>query len=79
MNPGYSSVYEVPTGLRNIFPAGNFNRDVTTSWWETEVLDGLSEEEANEAIKALKGASFLVLDDDMYDVSTALLLLGPRP
>lgn len=72
-----SSVYEVPTGLRNTFPAENFNRDVTTAWWETEVLYGLSSEEASEASKALKDASFLVLDQDMYEVGAVSGL--PRP
>ena len=73
-----NSVYEVPLSLRNIFPAENFNRDVTTAWWETEVLDGLPSEEASEASKALKDASFLVLDQAMYEVGTALRLPWPR-
>ncbi|KAH9243117.1 hypothetical protein K456DRAFT_1767521 [Colletotrichum gloeosporioides 23] len=53
-------------GLRNVFPAENFNRNVTTTWWSTEVLDGHSTEAAAEASAALANASFIVLDKDMY-------------
>ncbi|KAF6815117.1 gluconolactonase precursor [Colletotrichum plurivorum] len=63
-----STVYEVPTTLRNVYPAANFNRNVTTTWWATEILDGHSAEEAVGITAALKSASFVVLDQDMYQL-----------
>lgn len=66
------SVYEVPSSLRNVFPAVNFNRDVTTSWWETSVLDGHDVTAASEATATLREASYIVLDKDMYQVRTSL-------
>lgn len=64
-----SSVFEVPTGTRNVFPAANFNRDVTTNWWDTEVLGGHDAEAASQLAVSLKNASFIVLDQDFYQVS----------
>lgn len=67
--PSFSAeVFEVPVALRNVFPAGNFNRDVTTTWWETEVLDGHSTAQYDNVKEGLKGASYIVLDRAMYDV-----------
>lgn len=54
------TTFEVPAGLMNVFPAENFNRNVTTTWWSTEVLDGHSTEAAAEASAALANASFIV-------------------
>ncbi|KAH7329676.1 hypothetical protein B0I35DRAFT_48481 [Stachybotrys elegans] len=62
----HPSVFEVPMGSRNVYPAENFNRDVTTTWWETTVLDGHSSDASTELAGALKEASFLVLDNAMY-------------
>ncbi|KAE9573165.1 hypothetical protein CGMCC3_g10652 [Colletotrichum fructicola] len=67
-NGNFPTAYEVPAGLRNVFPAENFNRNVTTTWWGTEVLDGHSTEAAAEASAALANASFIVLDKDMYQI-----------
>ncbi|KAF9879303.1 hypothetical protein CkaCkLH20_03536 [Colletotrichum karsti] len=61
-------VFEVPVSLRNVFPAVNFNRNVTTTWWDTEVLDGHPTEEAFKVTEAMKKASFVVLDKDMYQI-----------
>ncbi|KAL0930054.1 gluconolactonase precursor [Colletotrichum truncatum] len=63
-----STVFEVPVSLRNVFPAYNFDRDVTTTWWNTAVLDGHSNAAASDATEALKNASFIVLDHDMYEI-----------
>jgi hypothetical protein len=63
-----AGVYEAPLRNRNVFPADNFNRDVTTSWWEAQVLDGVSAEASTHFSDTLKTASFIVLDDAMYDV-----------
>jgi len=64
------SILEVGGGLRNVFPADNFNRNVSTAWWDTDVLDdGNSNEEAKNTAKDLKAASFIVVDKDMYQVS----------
>lgn len=65
-----SSVFEVPSSVRNVFPAANFNRDVTTNWWDTEVLDGNNDEAASDLAASLKNASFIVLDQEFYAVST---------
>lgn len=64
-----SSVFEVPSSVRNVFPAANFNRDVTTNWWDTEILDGQSSEAASDLTGLLGNASFIVLDRDFYQVS----------
>ncbi|KEZ43380.1 Uncharacterized protein SAPIO_CDS4844 [Scedosporium apiospermum] len=49
------SILEVGGGLRNVFPADNFNRNVSTAWWDTDVLDdGNSNEEAKNTAKDLK-------------------------
>lgn len=64
-----SSVFEVPPSVRNVFPAANFNRDVTTNWWDTELLDGHASEAASELAASLKNASFIVLDQEFYKVS----------
>ncbi|KAH0436153.1 hypothetical protein CcaCcLH18_04443 [Colletotrichum camelliae] len=64
----FPTAFEVPASLRNVFPAENFNRNVTTTWWSTEVLDGHSTEAAAEATAALANASFIVLDKDMYQI-----------
>lgn len=65
----HSSVFEVPSSARNVFPAVNFNRDVTTNWWDTEILDGHTSEPASDLAASLKNASFIVLDQDFYRVS----------
>lgn len=65
-----SSVFEVPSDVRNVFPAANFNRNVTTNWWETEILDGQSSEAVEDLAASLKNASFIVLDQDFYQVCT---------
>lgn len=62
------SVFEVPQSVRNVFPAANFNRDVTTNWWDTELLDSHTSEAASELAASLKNASFIVLDQDFYRV-----------
>ncbi|KAK7710094.1 hypothetical protein SLS63_013060 [Diaporthe eres] len=62
------SVFEVPAGTRNLFPAANFNRDVTTNWWDTKVLDGHDAEAASELAVSLKNASFIVLDQEFYQL-----------
>lgn len=64
----HPDVFEVPVQLRNIYPAKNFNRDVTTTWWNTAVLDGHAEEASVQVSQTLKSASFVVLDKDMYPV-----------
>lgn len=63
------SVFEVPPNVRNVFPAANFNRDVTTNWWETELLDGHASKAASELAASLKNASFVILDQEFYQVS----------
>lgn len=68
-----AGVYEVPLQHRNVYPADNFNRDVTTSWWEAQVLDGVSVDAASHFSNTLKTASFIVLDDAMYEVRNARL------
>lgn len=70
-----SSVFEVPTGARNVFPAANFNRDVTTNWWDTKVLDGHDAEAASELAVSLKNASFIVLDQEFYQVRMRQIVL----
>ncbi|KAG6354475.1 hypothetical protein INS49_004492 [Diaporthe citri] len=62
------SVFEVPAGTRNVFPAANFNRDVTTNWWDTEVLDDHDAEASSELAVSLKNASFIVLDQEFYQL-----------
>lgn len=69
-NPGNaSSVWEVPVNLRNVYPAENFNRNVTSTWWDTQVLDGHSSELASQMSDKLREVSFVVLDKKMYQVS----------
>lgn len=61
------SVTEVSPDFRAVFPASNFNRNVSTSWWGTQVL-GESNSNANRALAALRNASFVVFNKDMYKV-----------
>ncbi|KAH6874452.1 hypothetical protein B0T10DRAFT_465752 [Thelonectria olida] len=60
------SVVEVPSRIRNVFPAENFNRNVTTTWWMTEVLNGEKTSAYEETVEVLTNASIIVLDQDMY-------------
>ncbi|TVY77467.1 Gluconolactonase [Fusarium oxysporum f. sp. cubense] len=60
------SIVEVRNAYRNVFPAKDFNRNVTTTWWQTDVLDGDASQNATSLKKALKDASFIVLNKDMY-------------
>ncbi|KAF4345539.1 gluconolactonase precursor [Fusarium beomiforme] len=60
------SIVEVGSAYRNVFPSKDFNRNVTTTWWQTEVLDGDASQNATNLKKALKDASFIVLNKDMY-------------
>ncbi|KAJ4165933.1 hypothetical protein NW765_007159 [Fusarium oxysporum] len=60
------SIVEVRSAYRNVFPAKDFNRNVTTTWWQTDVLDGDASQNATSLKKALKDASFIVLNKDMY-------------
>jgi hypothetical protein len=62
------SIVEVGSAYRNVFPAKDFNRNVTTTWWQTNVLDGDTSQNATSLKKALKDASFIVLNKDMYKV-----------
>ncbi|KAH8901229.1 calcium-dependent phosphotriesterase [Thozetella sp. PMI_491] len=62
------SIVEVSPRLRNIFPAINFNRNVTVPWWETEVLDGQPSHDASLLSSLLRNASIIVLDEDMYEL-----------
>jgi hypothetical protein len=62
------SIVEVRSAYRNVFPAKDFNRNVTTTWWQTDVLDGDASQNATSLKKALKDASFIVLNKDMYKV-----------
>lgn len=72
----HPDVFEVPVQLRNVYPANNFNRDVTTTWWDTAVLDGHPEAASVEVSETLKSASFIVLDKDMYKVTSLDLRCG---
>jgi hypothetical protein len=63
------AVLDISTHLRNVYPANNFNRDVTTSWWETQVLDGHDSIQSSELSGVMRDASFIVLNDGMYSVS----------
>ncbi|EXL47726.1 hypothetical protein FOCG_11877 [Fusarium oxysporum f. sp. radicis-lycopersici 26381] len=60
------SIVEVRSAYRNVFPAKDFNRNVTTTWWQTDVLDGDASQNATSLKKALKDALFIVLNKDMY-------------
>lgn len=65
----HPDVFDVPARLRNLYPANNFNRDVTTTWWETSVLDGHAAESSLDIASQLRSATFVVLDKDFYKVS----------
>ncbi|KAF5009770.1 hypothetical protein FDECE_4043 [Fusarium decemcellulare] len=62
------SIVHVGGSLRNVFPENNFNRNVTTTWWDTETLDDDLDEGAKTATEALKAASFIVLNRGMYQL-----------
>lgn len=62
-----SSIVEVQPSFRNVFPAPNFNRNVTTSWWETGLIGG-NNETAAIGLDELQDSSFIVLNSDMYKV-----------
>lgn len=62
------SIVQVGSAYRNVFPAQDFNRNVTTTWWQTDVLDGDASQHATSLEKDLKDASFIVLNKDMYKV-----------
>lgn len=63
-----SSIVEVQPSFRNVFPASNFNRNVTTSWWETGLMDG-NDTTAVRGLTELKDSSFIVLNPEMYKAS----------
>ncbi|SCO36995.1 uncharacterized protein FFNC_05392 [Fusarium fujikuroi] len=60
------SIVEVGSAYRNVFPATDFNRNVTTTWWQTDVLDGDASQKATSLKNSLEDASFIVLNKDMY-------------
>ncbi|KAI1852209.1 hypothetical protein JX265_013062 [Neoarthrinium moseri] len=63
-----SGVFDVPLELRNVYPAANFNRNVSTRYWQTTVLDGHSNEDSLALSQNLTDASFIVLDQGMYEL-----------
>ncbi|KAG9196874.1 hypothetical protein G6514_003203 [Epicoccum nigrum] len=69
VSPGSKgAVLRVPTEFRNVFPAENFNRNVTVPWWSTSVLSTGESVDAVAGLNTLAGASFLVLNDEFYTV-----------
>lgn len=62
------SIVEPSPEIRNVFPATNFNRNVSTNWWDTEVLDGAEAAAAMELKATLEIATIIVLNRDMYKV-----------
>ncbi len=64
----HPDVFEPPVQLRNIYPAENFNRDVTTTWWQPSILDGHDATRSKNLSALLKAATYIVLDKEMYTV-----------
>jgi hypothetical protein len=62
------SIVQIKPALQNVFPAENFNRNVTTSWWDTNVIDGPPSSSASKLLSSLKQANFIALDDRFYKV-----------
>ncbi|KAH7038368.1 uncharacterized protein B0I36DRAFT_236248 [Microdochium trichocladiopsis] len=62
------SVVEVPASIRNVFPAKDFNRPVTQTYWQTEVRSGDPSGIANHTLRQLGNATFLAFDRGFYDV-----------
>lgn len=62
------SIVEVSPKFRNVFPAANFNRNVSVNWWHTDILNGSISSSTNDALNALEDASFIAFDQDFYKV-----------
>lgn len=60
-------VLQVPAALRNVFPADNFNRNVTVPCWSTNVFAEQSTD-VEVYLDSLAEAHFIVLDNEFYDV-----------
>lgn len=72
------SIVEVGSAYRTVFPATDFNRNVTTTWWQTDVLDGDASQNATSLKNSLEDASFIVLNKDMYKVRVRNLSIDVR-
>ncbi|RSM14790.1 hypothetical protein CDV31_005224 [Fusarium ambrosium] len=62
------SIVQINPALQNVFPAENFNRNITTSWWDTDVVDGPPSSSASKFLASLKQANFIALDDRFYEL-----------
>jgi gluconolactonase len=62
------SVIEVSPSLRNVFPAANFNRNVSVPWWSTDVLSKEDHTKPEATLASLEQAQFIVFNADFYEV-----------
>jgi len=66
-----SDIVYVPSQLNSVFPAQDFNRNVTTTFWETTILsNGAS---IQEDLERFKNISFIAYDKSFYEVSHLIL------
>ena len=63
------TIAEITPEWNNVFPAANFNRNVSTAFWQPTIMnDSTTTDVANQLSKIGK-ASFIVYDKEMYQVN----------
>lgn len=63
-----SNIAEISQQWNDVFPANNFNRNVSTPFWETTILDDTTTNETRETLRRIEEMSFIVYDNRMYDL-----------
>jgi hypothetical protein len=62
------SIVEVSPSFRNVFPAKNFNRNVSVPWSETEIFEERKVPSTTSMLSPLEDAKFIVFSKDFYKV-----------
>ncbi|KAJ9649899.1 hypothetical protein H2198_010774 [Neophaeococcomyces mojaviensis] len=60
------SIAEITPEWNNVFPVDNFNREVTTPFWEPTLMNDTTTTEISQQLNAVSNASFIVYDKEMY-------------
>lgn len=62
------SIVEVPQHWHDVFPAADFNRDVTQPIWNITLPAGALSSSLQRDLQALRNASFVVYNQKFYDI-----------